>query len=59
MIDTGQRDAERFGLKWDNCNIQINGYIGGKANAIGKTVTSVEVDLVKANVEALIVPDEL
>ncbi|VEN53548.1 unnamed protein product [Callosobruchus maculatus] len=66
MVDTGcavvtlrQRDAKRFGLKWYNCNIQINGYAGGKAKAIGKTVISMEVDLVKANVEALIVPDEL
>nr|CAH7731186.1 unnamed protein product [Callosobruchus chinensis] len=66
IIDTGcavitlrQRNAKRFGLNWDNCNIQINGYAGGKAKAIGKTVISMEVDLVEANVEVLVVPDEL
>lgn len=52
-------DAKRLHLKWTKCQIIITGYGGGAAKALGKTTISLEVDLVKIRVDALIVGDNL
>ncbi|KAJ8950969.1 hypothetical protein NQ318_006353 [Aromia moschata] len=66
LIDTGYSavtlrytDARRFGVEWQRCNIQINGYGGGRSKAIGQCTINIEVDLVHARVPALIVADDI
>ncbi|XP_074029681.1 uncharacterized protein isoform X2 [Leptinotarsa decemlineata] len=66
LIDTGcavvtlrKKDAQRHGVSWEPCKVQINGYAGGVANAVGKAKVNLAVDSVETDIEVIIVPNEI